>query len=306
MQEHRTNWKFKVPGKIKQACTKKNYSSYCHDLWPSLRIPKMPGLARDKQKDMLKHLLEDVLGLPEDSNVWKGLAHNARGVHQLDIYMVTTMDYDDLRGLSYKPSPKAATRSVPKGIATRLINFQKIYGEYNGARKTMVDELLTLTMEELEKYEHDLRKRQVADPNFQVTSPPPTAGRAPSNPMQDFNKGVQQDLLSFRTMKSIEQWDNWHRVFTATTKAQGVSNVLDLRYIPATVAESQLFDAHQTYLYTVLLQTVKTHCSRPLSSTTQTDKCRMSGAISPRPPRHPHQLKSRPILSCTISRSSEI
>jgi len=56
-------------------------------------------------------------------------------------------------------------------------------------------------------------------------------------------------------MKSIEQWDNWHRVFTATTEAQGVSNVLDLCYIPAMVAESQLFDAHQ--IYVVLLQTVK-------------------------------------------------
>jgi len=104
---------------------------------------------------------------------------------------------------------------------------------------------------------HDLSKRQVADPNFQVASPPPTAGRAPSNPMQDFNKGVQRDPSSFPTMKSIEQWDNWHRVFTATAEAQGVSNVLDLWYIPATVAESQLFDAHQTYHYMVLLQTVK-------------------------------------------------
>jgi len=37
----------------------------------------MPELARDKWKDALKHLLEDVLGLPEDSNIWKGLAHHA-------------------------------------------------------------------------------------------------------------------------------------------------------------------------------------------------------------------------------------
>jgi len=150
----------------------------------------MPG-ARDKRRDMLKHLLEDVLGLPEDSDIQKGLAHHTGGVDQLDIYMVTTMDYNDLRGLSYKPSAKAATRSVPKGIATWLINFQKMYWEYDGARKTMVDELLTLTMEEFEKFEHDLRKRQVADPNFQVVSPPPTVGRAPSDPIQDFNKGVR-------------------------------------------------------------------------------------------------------------------
>jgi len=58
-------------------------------------------------------------------------------------------------------------------------------------------------------------------------------------------------------MKNIEQWDNWQHVFTATPEAQGVSNVLDLRYVPASTAKVQLFDAHQTYLYTVPLQTVK-------------------------------------------------
>jgi len=150
-------------------------------------------------------------------------------------------------------------RSVPKGMVSRLINFQKMYWELDQAGHTMVDELLTFTMEDFdfESDEHDLCKRQVADPNFQAISPPSTAGRAPSNLMQDFNKGVHRDPLSFPTMKNIEQWDNWQRVFTATAEAQGVSNVLDLQYIPATTAEAQLFDAHQTYLYAVLLQTVK-------------------------------------------------
>jgi len=78
----------------------------------------MPGLARDKQKDTLKHLLKNVMGLPEDSNIWKGLECHAGGVDQLDIYMVTTMDYNDVRGLSYKPTPKVAMHSVPKGMAT--------------------------------------------------------------------------------------------------------------------------------------------------------------------------------------------
>jgi len=140
----------------------------------------MPELARDKWKDALKHFLEDVLGLPEDSNIWKRLAHQAGGVNQLDIYMVTTMDYDDLRGLSYKPTSKVATHSIQKGMASWLINFQKMYLELDQAGHTMVDELLTFTMEEFERYEHDLCKRQVANPNLQVTSP--------SDPMQDFNK----------------------------------------------------------------------------------------------------------------------
>jgi len=136
-------------------------------------------------------------------------------------------------------------------MASWLINFQKMYWELDQAAYTMVDELLTFTMEDFERYEHDLCKRQVADPNFQAIS------RAPSDLMQDFNKGVHRDPSSFPTMKNIKHWDNWQHVFTATAEAQGVSNVLDLWYIPATTAEAQLFDAHQTYLYAVLLQTVK-------------------------------------------------
>jgi len=54
----------------------------------------------------------------------------------------------------------------------------------------MADELLTFTMEDFERYEHDLHKRQVADPSFQAITPPSMAGRAPSNLMQDFDKGV--------------------------------------------------------------------------------------------------------------------
>jgi len=104
-------------------------------------------------------------------------------------------------------------------MASWLINFQKMYWELDQAGNTMVDELLTFMMEEFKKYEHDLHKRQVMNPNFQVISPPSAAGRTPSdlggpemhlcsgtwscrilrasevryrNPLiQDFNKGIR-------------------------------------------------------------------------------------------------------------------
>jgi len=49
-------------------------------------------------------------------------------------------------------------------------------------------------------------------------STPSTVGRAPSDPMQEFNKGVQRDPSSFPTMESIEQWENWQR---ATAEHKG-------------------------------------------------------------------------------------
>jgi len=61
----------------------------------------MPQLARDKHKEAVKHLPEDVMGLPEDNKVWKALAYHTGGVNQLSIYMVTKMDYNDIQYLSY-------------------------------------------------------------------------------------------------------------------------------------------------------------------------------------------------------------
>jgi len=99
----------------------------------------MPQLAWNKCKDAVKNLLEDVMGLPEDNDVWKALAFHASGTDQLDIYMVTRMDYNNIWDLGYRSIPKAAICSVSKGLATLLINFQKMYWECEQARNTMVN-----------------------------------------------------------------------------------------------------------------------------------------------------------------------
>jgi len=46
-------------------------------------------------------------------------------------------------------------------------------------------------------------------------------------------------------------------MFIATTQAHGVSNVLNPKYIPGSSASRKLFDAHQTYVYSVFLLKVK-------------------------------------------------
>jgi len=121
----------------------------------------------------------------------------------------------------------------------------------------MDDELLTITSEEFEEFEHDLWAQQIDDPNGTTPLPAPTMGSHPSGPLQDFQKGIHRDMSSYPMIKNIEQWDKWRRVFEATAKAQGVNNILDLKYMPSNPTEAQVFDAQQNYIYAVLLNTVK-------------------------------------------------
>jgi len=55
----------------------------------------------------------------------------------------------------------------------------------------------------------------------------------------------------------MEQWDNWQQMFVATAQAQGVCDVLNPKYNPGSAASEKLFDAHQTYVYSVFLLKVK-------------------------------------------------
>jgi len=108
---------------------------------------------------------------------------------------------------------KGALHSVPKSLATWLGNFQKMCWECEQAGNTMVDELLTFTMDKFEDYEQNLQLKQITNPNFQPITPIPMAGKPPNDPMQDFNKGICPDPSSFPMMKNIEQWDgNWWAV----------------------------------------------------------------------------------------------
>jgi len=104
----------------------------------------------------------------------------------------------------------------------------------------MDGELLTITPDKFEEFEHDLWAQQIDNPNGIAPLPTPAAGSCPPGPLQDFQKGIRRDMSSYPTIKNIEQWDNWRRVFEATAKAQGVNNILDPKYNPSNPPEAQL------------------------------------------------------------------
>ena len=74
-------------------------------------------------------------------------------------------------------------------------------------------------------------------PSAQVTKPPPVI----NNPLQDWKKGIKRDMSIFKEMKQTKEWEQWDTQFRANVTTQGLSNVLDPSYIPATYDDKMLF-----------------------------------------------------------------
>jgi len=177
-------------------------------------------------------LLVEVMGLDEDNDVMKAL-ENFMGEGQVDIYKVTEMTDDQIHNLKFKGA-KGAYRSLPKGQTTHLITFKQMYWEGVRLKLPWLDELLTMTLISFEEYEQTVILEcleALDDPDKPDALPPPPDCKV-NDLLAEFNKGIWRDPNSFPEIKAIELWDNWQRVFVATAQAQGVSDVLNPKYVP--------------------------------------------------------------------------
>ena len=62
----------------------------------------------------------------------------------------------------------------------------------------------------------------------------------------------------FKEMKKTKEWEQWDTQFRADVTTQGLSNVLDPSYIPATYDDKMLFQEQQHYMYAVFIRVLKT------------------------------------------------
>ena len=93
-----------------------------------------------------------------------------------------------------------------------------------------------------------------AAPSAQATKPPPVI----NDPLQDWKKRVKRDMSIFKEMKKTKEWEQWDTQFRADVTTQGLSNILDPNYIPATYNDKMLFREQQHYMYAVLVHVLKT------------------------------------------------
>ena len=62
----------------------------------------------------------------------------------------------------------------------------------------------------------------------------------------------------FKEMKKTKEWEQWDTQFRADVTTQGLSNILDPNYIPATYDDKMLFREQQHYMYAVFIRVLKT------------------------------------------------
>ena len=93
-----------------------------------------------------------------------------------------------------------------------------------------------------------------AAPSAQVTKPAPVI----NDPLRDWKKGIKRDMGIFKEMKKTKEWEQWDTQFRADVTTQGLSNVLDPSYIPATYDDKMLFREQQHYMYAVFIRVLKT------------------------------------------------
>ena len=90
-------------------------------------------------------------------------------------------------------------------------------------------------------------------PSAQVTKPPPVI----NDPLRDWKKGIKRDMSIFKEMKRTKEWEQWDTQFRADVTTQGLSNILDPNYVPATYNDKMLFREQQRYMYAVLICVLK-------------------------------------------------
>ena len=94
-----------------------------------------------------------------------------------------------------------------------------------------------------------------AAPSAQVTKSSPVI----NDPLRDWKKGIKCDMSIFKEMKNTKEWEQWDTQFRADVTTQGLSNVLDPSYVPATYDDKMLFREQQHYMYAVFICVLKTN-----------------------------------------------
>ena len=83
--------------------------------------------------------------------------------------------------------------------------------------------------------------------------------------LTNFQKGVKRDASAYPIFKNERYYNTFIRHFKATTKAQGLSSLMDPNFTPGSDEyEQQLFQEQQDFLYSVLISSLKTDFSEAL------------------------------------------
>jgi hypothetical protein len=91
-----------------------------------------------------------------------------------------------------------------------------------------------------------------ADPAAAVA--PPTTDSS----ITDFRKGVKCSISDYKAFKEDRYFNSWQWHLQTTARSHNVDNVINLNYVPSTPEETSLLEKQNSFVYSVLEQTVLT------------------------------------------------
>ena len=84
-----------------------------------------------------------------------------------------------------------------------------------------------------------------------------------------FKKGIKREIAAYPSLKDERYFDGFKRSLLIVDKTHKCNDVLDPNYIPGSEPEEQeLFEAKQTFMFSVFNANLQTDMGRPLSEDT--------------------------------------
>ncbi len=205
-----------------------------------------PCLVPPTRTDPLEHVLLNVLEAADADDPYR-LALAAAGVTTIDDLL--SLSKFDLQELTWGDGQQR----LPIGKINLLLSIRTWFQDQATTNDAV---FLTLTPAVLT----DHRCALAAVPPIQPPSTPAATGTGTAAPApagdrlsaaDEFKKGIKRDIRAFKPFKEKKNWNPWYHGFTAIAKAQGLGNVLNPDYVPATPEEQALFDVLQDYTFAV-------------------------------------------------------
>ena len=98
----------------------------------------------------------------------------------------------------------------------------------------------------------------------QVPVPVQNRNALGKTPAQLFTNSIKRDPTQFPIYKDESQWDHFNRELVATARSQGLEDVLNTNFIPATSEQADLFQLQQAFMYKVFVSTLYTNYGKTL------------------------------------------
>ena len=231
-------------------------------------------ITRDRSKQILKHLLVNVLELDDDDQIVKVCKEQGYNNHRdfiaISYSTISVLTFHDDNGNEKKLNVNEYNR-----LKYFLYWMKKL--KYDKGRDLDFSEYMGLTSQDFDKVwdqPYDLndlidslpKASKDQDDAASIMSPAsarkPAASPAKSTRVAKLRKAIKMDATVYPALTNMSLWDNWNRAFRSYAIAQGIGNVLDENYVPLSMEDNDVFAIKQQFLFAVLNRCIQTDAGK--------------------------------------------